>query len=447
MEAAVRKATRLDYNPPKQKHLQILIIIHTLMRLGDDEKVISYVETKPSALDTSKLREKSSGVVHIQNIYLYTAYLEQKVIAYRHLRVDYVKKTMGSKEGRLRRLSVEDGLLKETTVLQKQMGTLLKSNFILEDVDSGISLYAYRLLIEDLVVLFQVINESIVNILEHYFTMDKQDARTSLEIYKKFAKQTEDTSAFLDRARRLQSDLNMTIPTVKHAPLSLAAALQEYLDDANINTSNVKPTCPEQSSNIHEDTATTQSNNPHNSIMINSQLAQPKELIDFFTSLENETVTIYNNNPVDQQQQQHQQSPPMIAPQPTGHNPFRTNTVSDAFMAPPQQSIQSTLTTSNQQVNPFRASTMPQMSASSPTPYFIGSFNNTLALQPPLPAPQPQQSLSSNPFTLSTPQQQPVIMVATPVPMNNSNPFHSTAANKQQQPQQQQQPWCNNSIF
>lgn len=156
------------------------------------------------------------GVVHIQNIYLYTAYLEQKVIAYRHLRVDYVKNTMGSKEGRLRHLSVKDGLLKETVVLQKQIGTLLKSNFILEDVDNNISLYAYRLLVEDLLVLFQVINESIVNILEHYFAMDKSDARTSLEIYKRFAKQTEDTISFLDRARRLQNDLNISIPTVKH---------------------------------------------------------------------------------------------------------------------------------------------------------------------------------------------------------------------------------------
>lgn len=67
-------------------------------------------------------------MVHIQNIYLYTAYLEQKVIAYRHLHYDYVKNTMGSKEGRLRHLSVKDGLLKETIVLQKQIGSLLKCN-------------------------------------------------------------------------------------------------------------------------------------------------------------------------------------------------------------------------------------------------------------------------------------------------------------------------------
>lgn len=66
------------------------------------------------------------GVVHIQNIYLYTSYLEQKVIAFRQLKYDYVKNTMDSKVGKLRRLSVKDGLLKDTIILQKQIGSLLK---------------------------------------------------------------------------------------------------------------------------------------------------------------------------------------------------------------------------------------------------------------------------------------------------------------------------------
>ncbi|KAK4521066.1 Myosin type-2 heavy chain 1 [Mucor velutinosus] len=479
METAVRKATRLDYNPPKQKHLQtlisltfqspgnaasiidlldrrlrenswiiifkVLIIIHTLMRLGDGEKVISYVETKPSALDTSKLREKSSGVVHIQNIYLYTAYLEQKVIAYRHLRVDYVKNTMGSKEGRLRHLSVKDGLLKETVVLQKQIGTLLKSNFILEDVDNNISLYAYRLLVEDLLVLFQVINESIVNILEHYFAMDKSDARMSLEIYKRFAKQTEDTISFLDRARRLQNDLNISIPTVKHAPLSLAAALQEYLDDASKSSSHSKA----QGQMNNSSTPPQQQQAASNTISFSTNAQpqqQPKELIDFFASLENEKANIFYN-PVIQQQPQPSSMfapPSLIAAQPTGHNPFRTNPMDNSMqqlMIQPQQSTSSILPTlgsqvQQQQANPFRASTMPQMSTSSPTPYFNhNSFSNNnnnnnnsaFFMQQP---PQPQHTLSSNnnPFALSSqPPQQ--IMVASPSTMNSNNPFSNSNVN------------------
>ncbi|CAO0797905.1 unnamed protein product [Mucor circinelloides] len=480
METAVRKATRLDYNPPKQKHLQtlisltfqspgnaasiidlldrrlrenswiiifkVLIIIHTLMRLGDGEKVISYVETKPSALDTSKLREKSSGVVHIQNIYLYTAYLEQKVIAYRHLRVDYVKNTMGSKEGRLRHLSVKDGLLKETVVLQKQIGTLLKSNFILEDVDNNISLYAYRLLVEDLLVLFQVINESIVNILEHYFAMDKSDARTSLEIYKRFAKQTEDTISFLDRARRLQNDLNISIPTVKHAPLSLAAALQEYLDDANKSSSNSKPQGQTNTKSTQSPPQQQQQQQAaSNTISFSTnaqpqQQQQPKELIDFFASLENEKMNIFYN-PVIQQSPSMFAPPAMVTAQPTGHNPFRTNTMDTTsmqqLMVQPQQSTSSMLPTlgsqvHQQQANPFRASTMPQMSTSSPTPYFNhNSFNNSNSaffMQQQQPQPQPQQTLSSNPFALSNqPPQQ--IMVASPNTMNSNNPFSNSNVN------------------
>lgn len=31
------------------------------MRNGDGDRTIAYIETKPSALDTTKLREKSSG--------------------------------------------------------------------------------------------------------------------------------------------------------------------------------------------------------------------------------------------------------------------------------------------------------------------------------------------------------------------------------------------------
>ncbi|CAO3686353.1 unnamed protein product [Rhizopus stolonifer] len=410
METAIRKGTRLDYNPPKQKHLSaltgltfdnpgnavyivdllekitrklldFLIIIHSLMINGDGDKTIAYIETKPSALDTTKLREKSSGVVHIQNIYLYTAYLQQKVVAYRQSNIDYVKDTMGKKEGRLRHTPVSKGLLKETVILQKLIGTLLKCNFLLDDVDNNISLYAYRLLVEDLLVLFQVLNEAIVNILEHYFAMSKPDARTSLEIYKRFAKQTEDTITYLERAKRLQRELNISIPNVNHAPLSLASALQEYLDEEKVqgNPVAVQPV-PE-----------------------NNQ--QPKELIDFFASLENDNVNMFYNQiapapvmapPVMQ--------PPVIQPsamaaitmpQPTGNNPFR-------------QTMQPVSPTANN-ANPFRASTMPLINNGHVS---MLSPNNLMTIH---------QPLSNNPFAMNS-----TIPVASPIQMNsNHNPFNN----------------------
>ena len=46
--------------------------------------------------------------------------------------------------------------------------------------------------------------------------MGKPEAQRSLEIYKRFAKQTEEIHIYLDHAKRLERDMNMSIPTVKH---------------------------------------------------------------------------------------------------------------------------------------------------------------------------------------------------------------------------------------
>ena len=71
--------------------------------------------------------------------------------------------------------------------------------------------------------------------------MPKTDARLSLEIYKRFAKQTEHVVAYLNRARILEQELGITIPEARHAPLSLAKALEEYLNDTGPSSSSPAP--------------------------------------------------------------------------------------------------------------------------------------------------------------------------------------------------------------
>jgi hypothetical protein len=46
--------------------------------------------------------------------------------------------------------------------------------------------------------------------------MNKVNARQSLDIYKRFERQAESTISFLEMAKRLQNDLNMPIPSIKH---------------------------------------------------------------------------------------------------------------------------------------------------------------------------------------------------------------------------------------
>lgn len=113
------------------------------------------------------------------------------------------------------------------------------------------------MLVKDLLVLFQALNEGVINVLEHYFEMSHVDAATSLNIYKNFCKQTERVVEYLLVAKKLQNMLNVPIPNLKHvgcmlnpalhdmtrcfqAPVSLVNALEEYLNDPNFEQNRIE---------------------------------------------------------------------------------------------------------------------------------------------------------------------------------------------------------------
>ncbi|ORY95920.1 ANTH domain-domain-containing protein [Syncephalastrum racemosum] len=424
MDTAVRKATRLEYQPPKQKHLttlvtlthqnpgnideimrllekrlrenswiivfKVLIIMHTLMRDGSGDCAIAYVYSHPQALDTSHFKEKSSNAVHARNIRIYKEYLENKVRAYSENHIDYLKPAAEHKAGRLRHLSIGNGLLKETQVLQRQLASILRTQMEVDGSDNATSIYAYRLIVEDLLACFQTLNESIVNILEHYFEMKKDDARISLDIYKRFADQTEATTKYLDKARRLQGEIGITIPALKHAPLSLVTALEEYLNDPEANQP--ASTAP----------AETPKTGPSQQSSTTQTASQPKaDLLDFFGSLDNEPVpNTSNNNGMFV-------SSPTALSQPTGFNmPMYTGST-----------VQPQTTGAT---NPFRSSTISGM----PTGGFTSNYNTSM------PGLQQPMATGSNPFRSST----------LPAFSSSSTPSASSlSVNYQPQQQQQQQ--------
>ncbi|KAI9252379.1 ANTH domain-containing protein [Phascolomyces articulosus] len=433
METAVRKATRLEYQPPKRKHLdtlvaltfqdshsvgdimqtlgkrskenswiiayKILIIVHVLMREGNGHHIIDYVYNNPSVLENRVRDNKSSTHAQMENIRLYKGYLTHKVQIYGETRIDQAKNAGQHKAGRLRHLSVNDGLLKETEVLQKQITSIMSFNLNIHGVDAEISLMAYRLVLEDLLNCFQALNEGIVNILEHYFAMSKPDAQRSLEIYKRFANQTEEIHSFLDHAKRYERDMNMDIPTMKHAPLSLAAALEEYLNDPNFESQQQNGTTKskqEQATNGTPTTTTTahpsssveqqqpilSQNNTNGQTAPVSTVDSQKLLVDFFGSLENEQATVFHPAPTGAN------SMTFIPPQPTGGG-------GNLF-----PSVQQPLATGSS--NPFRVSTNPTGLSSQttgplsagPLSFSTGSLSVTTG---PLSA-QPTGSSQSNPF-------------------------------------------------
>ncbi|KAK0557469.1 hypothetical protein OC846_000457 [Tilletia horrida] len=234
-----------------------LVVLHTLVRHGAVDPVLSHLVSNGQQLRLKHIAsiDSSSGYTPPRSLSVYAQYLDTRVKAYRELRRDVVRaadprvagSTSGSGTGaslaggqRLRRLKVEKGLLREVNVTQKVMVAVLACSFFLDDPNDEITLAAFRMALKDLLDLYASVNEGIINVLEHYFEMSKVDATSALKLYRDFCAQTEKVVAYLTAARKYSHALRVAIPQLKHAPISLAGALEEYLNDPNFEQNRVE---------------------------------------------------------------------------------------------------------------------------------------------------------------------------------------------------------------
>jgi hypothetical protein len=193
-----------------------------------------------------------------------------------------------------------------------------------EEVDNEITLLAFRLLVSDLLELFHVVNEGVINVLEHYFEMSRYDAERSLRIYKVFTEQTADVVEFLQSARRVETSTRLQIPNIKHAPTSLTSSLEEYLNDPDFDVNRqqylAQKNGKENGGGAKSSQAAASSNT--SSAQQGPTPTESKEprkiapdLIDFFESIETEQTPMFANQPAPQQQQQIAAQMTGVAPQ------------------------------------------------------------------------------------------------------------------------------------
>lgn len=430
-----------------------LIVLHTMIRNGATDNVLSYL----SSSEVLRLRNVTAanwdGYTAPQNLQHYALYLDSRIRAYRDLKHDAIRVQAesnrdmrnsnnieednayrGRSNGRsnvsmtpsrsktivgrkLRVMTVEKGLLRETKGVHNMIDTLVECRFYLDDLEDELTTTALRMLVKDLLILFQAGNEGVINVLEHYFEMSHVDAEEALSIYRHFCQQTEKVVEYLGVAKKLQNLLNVPIPNLKHAPVSLAGALEEYLNDPNFEQNRIEyktnkeaservprngakkpvqkdsppvpplPTSPTSPSASAASAAPTAGNAPQN-----------QNVVDFFSTIEEEQSTIFNpqtNSPSTAYFQQQQASNPfalrqmqmatgqpfgmqppatgfLVAPnsfglqpqqqhvqvQPTGHRPFSSFIPQNNGMQPQQTGFLQPQATGS---NPFRQSMlMPQ---------------------------------------------------------------------------------------
>ncbi|KAG2092552.1 ANTH domain-containing protein [Suillus cothurnatus] len=358
-----------------------LIVLHTMIRNGATDNVLSHL----SSSEILRLRNVSAGNWEgynaPQNLQHYAIYLDSRIRAYRDLKHDAIrvqaesnrdmrvnnsieedmgyssapppksastksrapqrsKTIMGRK---LRVMTVDKGLLRETKTVQTMIDTLVECRFYLDDLEDELTITALRMLVKDLLILFQAGNEGVINVLEHYFEMSKIDAEQALSIYRHFCTQTERVVEYLGVAKKLQNLLNVPIPTLKHAPVSLAGALQEYLSDPNFeqnrieyrtnkeaadrngkNRSGTQSSAPKASSSQATSSASASIPSSGTSAQASSPAPKPEAtqaMADFFASIEEDQPATFNptsSSPTSNHLRQQPASNPFVQRQMTG---------------------------------------------------------------------------------------------------------------------------------
>ncbi|XP_039289198.1 phosphatidylinositol-binding clathrin assembly protein LAP isoform X10 [Nilaparvata lugens] len=205
-----------------------LITVHHMMCYGN-ERFTQYLASSNSTFQLSSFLDKSGVQGYDMSPFIrrYAKYLNEKAMSYRTVAFDFCKVKRGKEDGVLRTMNAEN-LLKTLPALQAQLDALLEFDCTPTDLSNGVINMAFMLLFRDLIRLFAGYNDSIINLLEKYFDMNKKQCREALDLYKKFLIRMDRVGEFLKVAENVGIDKG-EIPDLTKAPSSLLDALEQHL--------------------------------------------------------------------------------------------------------------------------------------------------------------------------------------------------------------------------
>uniref|UniRef100_A0A8C8C0T1 Phosphatidylinositol-binding clathrin assembly protein n=1 Tax=Oncorhynchus tshawytscha TaxID=74940 RepID=A0A8C8C0T1_ONCTS len=258
---AVCKATTHEVSGPKKKHLDYLIhctnelnvsvphladtlfertannswvvvfkalvTTHHLMMYGN-ERLIQYLASRNTLFNLNNFLDKGALQGYDMSTFIrrYSRYLNEKAMSYRLVAVDFTKMKRGV-DGVMRTMTVEK-LIKTLPIIQNQLDALLDFQANSNELTNGVINSAFMLLFKDSIRLFAAYNEGVINMLEKYFDMKKNQCKDALEIYKTFLNRMTKLSEFLKVAEQVGIDQG-DIPDLTQAPSSLLEALEQHL--------------------------------------------------------------------------------------------------------------------------------------------------------------------------------------------------------------------------
>nr|XP_015207142.1 PREDICTED: phosphatidylinositol-binding clathrin assembly protein-like isoform X9 [Lepisosteus oculatus] len=204
-----------------------LITTHHLMMYGN-ERFIQYLASRNTLFNLNNFLDKGALQGYDMSTFIrrYSRYLNEKALSYRLVAVDFTKMKRGI-DGVMRTMNTEK-LIKTLPIIQNQLDALLDFEANPNELTNGVINAAFMLLFKDSIRLFAAYNEGVINLLEKYFDMKKNQCKEALDIYKKFLYRMTKLSEFLKVAEQVGIDQG-DIPDLTQAPSSLLEALEQHL--------------------------------------------------------------------------------------------------------------------------------------------------------------------------------------------------------------------------
>lgn len=204
-----------------------LITTHHLMMYGN-ERFIQYLASRNTLFNLNNFLDKGALQGYDMSTFIrrYSRYLNEKALSYRLVAVDFTKMKRGI-DGVMRTMNTEK-LIKTLPIIQNQLDALLDFQANPNELTNGVINAAFMLLFKDSIRLFAAYNEGVINLLEKYFDMKKNQCKDALDIYKKFLYRMTKLSEFLKVAEQVGIDQG-DIPDLTQAPSSLLEALEQHL--------------------------------------------------------------------------------------------------------------------------------------------------------------------------------------------------------------------------
>lgn len=211
--------------------LKTLVVIHRALREVDPtfrDEFISYGRTSSHMLHMSYFKDDSSAEAWDYSAWVrnYALYLEERIESFRVLNYDVEKDPL-----RTRDLDTV-GLLDQLPALQQLLFRLLgcqpqgssSYNIIIQHALSMVALESVKIQ--------TAINDAILNLVDKFFEMQRDDAIRALDMYKRAISQAEQLSEFYEVCKSIHIGRGERFLKIEQPPASFLAAMEEYVNNA-----------------------------------------------------------------------------------------------------------------------------------------------------------------------------------------------------------------------